>query len=156
MRSTRAILTAGVATGLFALVAPTVAQTPPPAQRHFVPAGPGMARTIATDEPETIPHTLAQTLGLAYETNPQLTGERAHVRSTDENVPTALAGWRPTIAVTTSYGYAAGRFVSPGGIVAGGTTGSATSTGASTLGQDVATKNNRTELAAQATVTQYL
>ena len=83
MRRTRAILTASVATGLFALAAPISAQTPPPAQRHFVPAGPGMARTIATDEPDSIPHTLAQALGLAYETNPQLTGERAHVRSTD-------------------------------------------------------------------------
>ncbi len=159
MRSTRAILTAGVATGLFALAAPTWAQTPPPGQRHYKPAGPGMARTIGTDEPDTIPHTLAQTLGLAYETNPQLTGERAHVRSTDENVPTALAGWRPTIAVTTSYGYAAGKFVSPGGLVAGGTTGGSsgqTSAGVGTPGQEVTTKNNRTELAAQATVTQYL
>jgi outer membrane protein len=70
-----------------------------------------MARTIATDEPDSVPHTLIETLGIAYETNPQLTGERAHLRSTDENVPTALAGWRPTVSVTGSYGYAAGKYI---------------------------------------------
>ena len=109
MRSTRAILTAGTAAWLLALSVAAQAQKPPPAKHKFIPAGPGMARTIATDEPDTVPHTLAQALGLAYENNPQLTGERAHLRSTDENVPTALAGWRPTIAITTSYGYAAGK-----------------------------------------------
>ena len=174
MRSTRAILTAGVAAGLFAMAAPTRAQTPPPAKRHYVPAGPGMARTIATDEPDSIPHTLAQALGLAYESNPQLTGERAHLRSTDENVPTALAGWRPTIAVTGSYGYAAGRFVTPNqnydptrpsSALVGGLPGSTTSvgggiapieTGQTNNTPNLATKNNRTESSVQATVTQYL
>jgi outer membrane protein len=82
-------------------------------QKHgFVPARPGMGRTMATDEPDTVPHTLAEALGLAYETNPQLTGERAHLRATDENVPTALAGWRPTVVVQGSYGYAVGRYES--------------------------------------------
>ncbi len=171
MRSTRAILTASVATGLFALSATSGAQTPPPAKRHYVPAGPGMARTIATDEPDTIPHTLAQTLGLAYESNPQLTGERAHLRSTDENVPAALAGWRPTIAITGSYGYAVGRFeeANPeynpalpssalvGGAATGGSaTAPATITGATNNTSELAIKNNRTESAVQATVTQYL
>ncbi len=116
MRLKRAHLAAGVAAGLLTLAAPSWSQVIKPAVKRaggkhvYVPAGPGMARTIETDEPDSIPHTLAQTLSLAYESNPQLTGERAHVRSTDENVPTALAGWRPTIAVTASYGYAAGRF----------------------------------------------
>ncbi len=163
MRSTRAILTAGVATGLFALAAPTGAQTPPPTQRHYVPAGPGMARTIATDEPDTIPHTLGQTLALAYETNPQLTGERARVRSTDENVPMALAGWRPTIAVTGSYGYAAGKFETPN--LAAGSGSLATIANAGNSGYpppgfpikpNATTNNNRTESNVQATVTQYL
>ncbi len=168
MRSPRAILTAGTAAGLLALSA-AMAQTPPPAKRHFVPAGPGMARTIASDEPETVPHTLAQALGLAYESNPQLTGERARLRSTDENVPTALAGWRPTIAVTGSYGYAVGRFetstscaaaaqnsqsiVPPDGCKLTGPVGQQTFGTQSTV---LAAKNNRTESTVQATVTQYL
>ncbi len=162
MRSTRVILTAGVA-GLFALAAPTGAQTPPPGQRHYVPAGPGMARTIGTDEPDTIPHTLAQTLGLAYETNPQLTGERAHLRSTDENVPTALAGWRPTVVVTGSYGFAVGKFESANPVAGSG---SVAAVGTSLAGgyppvgfpikPNVTTNNNRTESTVQATVTQYL
>ncbi len=92
-----------VAAGLVWASAPAAAQyRAPPGQPYsppahpFVPAGAGMARTIATDQPDSVPHTLAEALGLAYENNPQLTGERAHLRSTDENVPSALAGWRPT------------------------------------------------------------
>ena len=175
MRSTRAILTAGVATGLLALSTPSQGQQTPPNARHvYVPARKGMASSIATDEPDIIPHTLAQALSIAYESNPQLTGERAHVRSTDENVPTALAGWRPTIAVTGSYGYAAGRFVSansayepgsPSSKLVGGTGGGQlnTTTGLTSpiTGQtdntpNIATNNARTQSAVQATVTQYL
>ena len=173
MRSTRAILTAGVATGLLALGTPSQGQQTPPNARHvYVPARKGMASSIATDEPDIIPHTLAQALSIAYESNPQLTGERAHVRSTDENVPTALAGWRPTIAVTGSYGYAAGRFVEANGayepgqpsstLVGGSQTGINAATGAAVLsGQtnntpNVSINNARTQSAVQATVTQYL
>ena len=114
MRRTRAILTAGTAAWLLSVPVVTQAQTRPPAKHRYVPAGPGMARTIATDEPDTVPHTLAQALGLAYENNPQLTGERAHLRSVDENVPTALAGWRPTIAITgpTNLGFNVGKIES--------------------------------------------
>jgi len=74
------------------------------------PTGPYPAATLPTDEPDNVPHTLAETLGIAYETNPQLTGERAHLRSTDEGVPAALAGWRPTITVQANYGFAVGRY----------------------------------------------
>ncbi len=165
MRSTRAILTAGTAASLLALAC-AAAQTPPPKRRHFVPAGPGMARTIATDEPDSVPHTLAQALGLAYESNPQLTGERAHVRSIDENVPTALAGWRPTVAVTGSYGYAVGKFESAntGAGVLGqtaetsssGTLSGVSNTPGLPTKPNVTTQNNRDESAVQATVTQYL
>lgn len=41
----------------------------------------------------------------AYETNPQLLAERAHLRSVDEKVPQALANWRPTVQLTSSAGY---------------------------------------------------
>jgi outer membrane protein TolC len=43
---------------------------------------------------QTLPEALAQ----AYRHNPQLLGERARQEATDELVPQALAGWRPTIA----------------------------------------------------------
>ena len=33
-----------------------------------------------------------ETLGIAYETNPQLTGERAHVRATDERRTSGAGG----------------------------------------------------------------
>ena len=33
----------------------------------------------------------------AYNTNPQLLAERANISATDEGVPQALAGWRPTV-----------------------------------------------------------
>ena len=42
---------------------------------------------------ETVPEALAK----AYQSNPQLNAERARQRATDENVPQALAGYRPQI-----------------------------------------------------------
>jgi outer membrane protein len=41
----------------------------------------------------------------AYQNNPQLNAQRAQVRSTDENVPQALSGYRPKVALTASAGY---------------------------------------------------
>src|SRR6266853_2548582 len=41
----------------------------------------------------------------AYQNNPQLNAQRATVRFTDENVPQALSGYRPKVAVTASAGY---------------------------------------------------
>lgn len=43
---------------------------------------------------------LEDALALAYGTNPTLDAERANLRSTDENVPQALSGWRPTVSAT--------------------------------------------------------
>ena len=40
----------------------------------------------------------------AYQNNPQLNAQRAQVRSTDENVPQALSGYRPKVALTASIG----------------------------------------------------
>ncbi|WP_424632012.1 TolC family outer membrane protein [Bradyrhizobium sp. SYSU BS000235] len=48
--------------------------------------------------------TLEAALVRAYQTNPQLNAQRASVRSTDENVPQALSGYRPKVAVTASAG----------------------------------------------------
>jgi len=126
--------------------------------QKYMPAGPGMARTIATDQPDTVPHTLSEALGAAYEYNPQLTGERAHLRSVDENVPTALAGWRPQISITGQYGYGAGRFDQQLSCASTFTVQKGCPTNGSSAGATYtdSTKNNRTEGTAQATVTEYL
>jgi hypothetical protein len=39
--------------------------------------------------------TIEGALILAYRNNPQLNAQRSSARATDENVPTALAGYRP-------------------------------------------------------------
>lgn len=52
--------------------------------------------------------TLTQALAASYATDPQLLAERAKVRATDENVPQALAGWRPTIIASGTAGYTGG------------------------------------------------
>ncbi len=49
--------------------------------------------------------TIDAALVRAYQTNPQLNAQRALVRSTDENVPQALSGYRPKVALTASAGY---------------------------------------------------
>ena len=49
--------------------------------------------------------TIEAALVRAYQNNPQLNAQRAIVRSTDENVPQALSGYRPKVAVTASAGY---------------------------------------------------
>src|SRR5579875_1599067 len=48
--------------------------------------------------------TLDQALAEAYNNNPQLQAERANLRATDEGVPQALSGWRPTVTFTGSAG----------------------------------------------------
>lgn len=48
--------------------------------------------------------TLREALTAAYESNPRLAGQRARVRTTDERVPQALAGWRPTVIATGEAG----------------------------------------------------
>lgn len=49
--------------------------------------------------------TIEAALVRAYQNNPQLNAQRASVRSTDENVPQALSGYRPRVAITASAGY---------------------------------------------------
>jgi outer membrane protein len=61
------------------------------------------------------PHTLIEALAATYSNQPALQAERAKLRVTDENVPTALAGWRPTVVLagTTGYGNGLARSYSP-------------------------------------------
>src|SRR6202140_5473249 len=49
--------------------------------------------------------TIEAALVRAYQNNRELNAQRAQVRSTDENVPQALSGYRPKVAVTASAGY---------------------------------------------------
>ena len=54
------------------------------------------------------PHTLAEALAATYANQPALQAERAKLRATDENVPQALAGWRPTVVMAGTAGYGDG------------------------------------------------
>jgi outer membrane protein len=47
---------------------------------------------------------LEAALAYAYANNPQLNAQRAQVRATDENVPTALSGYRPRVSITANAG----------------------------------------------------
>ncbi len=48
---------------------------------------------------------LRKSLARAYMRNPQLGAERARQRATDEGVPQALDGWRPTVTASGDYGH---------------------------------------------------
>ncbi|QUS39216.1 transporter [Tardiphaga alba] len=48
--------------------------------------------------------TVLDAMTKAYQTNPQLNSERARQRATDENVPQAMAGYRPQVNATLSVG----------------------------------------------------
>jgi outer membrane protein len=58
---------------------------------------------------ESLPDALAK----AYQSNPQLNADRARQRGTDENVPQALAGYRPQIVASLSAGLQAVRNLLP-------------------------------------------
>ncbi|WP_244064503.1 TolC family outer membrane protein [Bradyrhizobium sp. Ce-3] len=62
---------------------------------------------------ESLPEALVK----AYQTNPQLNAERARQRATDENVPQALAGYRPQIIAGLSLGLQAVRDQLPGNVI---------------------------------------
>src|SRR5215469_10297590 len=55
------------------------------------------------------PRTLAEALAATYANQPALQAERAKLRATDENVPQALSGWRPTVTMAGTAGWGDGR-----------------------------------------------
>jgi outer membrane protein len=63
----------------------------------------------APAQAEALPEALAK----AYQSNPHLNAERARQRATDENVPQALAGYRPQIVASLSAGLQAVRDLLP-------------------------------------------
>jgi TolC family type I secretion outer membrane protein len=48
--------------------------------------------------------TLTEALAAAYNNNPTILAQRARLRATDEQVPQALSGWRPTVQATGDLG----------------------------------------------------
>lgn len=60
---------------------------------------------VFTGPAPALADTIEAALVRAYQNNPQLNAQRASVRATDENVPQALSGYRPRVAVTGSAGY---------------------------------------------------
>ena len=68
----------------------------------------GLASILAHGEAMAQARTLQEALAAAYSNNPTLQTSRAQLRATDEGVPQALAGWRPTVIVSGTAGYAFG------------------------------------------------
>ncbi|MDH6262622.1 outer membrane protein [Bradyrhizobium sp. BR13661] len=65
--------------------------------------------------------TLADALVRAYQASPQLNADRARQRGTDENVPQALAGYRPQVLASLSAGLQAVRNTLPDNTIQGTT-----------------------------------
>ncbi len=72
---------------------------------------------IASSAAETLPEALVR----AYQSSPQLNADRARQRGADENVPQALAGYRPQIVASLSAGLQAVRNLLPDNTVQGAT-----------------------------------
>src|SRR5438034_1973754 len=64
----------------------------------------GVATWVGFAAPAALAESLPEALAKAYQSNPQLNAERARQRATDENVPQALAGYRPQIVASLSAG----------------------------------------------------
>jgi outer membrane protein len=99
--------------GLASLAAMTlsVAAAQAQSQPHSAPKAPPKSLSPALPQPQSAtdtPHTLQEALAAAYSNNPTLQGARAQLRATDEGVPAALAGWRPTVTLGASAGPAFG------------------------------------------------
>jgi outer membrane protein len=73
----------------------------------------GVLTCVVLSVPQAHAENLPDALARAYQTNPQLNAERARQRATDENVPQALAGYRPQIVASLSAGLQAVRNLLP-------------------------------------------
>ncbi|HSD34616.1 MAG TPA: TolC family outer membrane protein [Alphaproteobacteria bacterium] len=75
------------------------------AASRFLPAAVlGVALALALSPVSAKAQSLTEVLSTTYSTNPELLAGRAELRATNELVPQALSGWRPTIAGTASVG----------------------------------------------------
>ena len=59
---------------------------------------------LAAGAPRARAQSLQEALSQAYANNPTLLTARAQLRAVDENVPQALAGWRPTVTISSTAG----------------------------------------------------
>jgi outer membrane protein len=105
-RVMRSMLLAGVAfacavlpTGPVLADQPVIADAPPAAPASMASDNGGDNGSGA------LPATLTDALVAAYNNNATLQEQRAVLRQTDENVPTALSGWRPQVSLSGSIGY---------------------------------------------------
>src|SRR5450432_3703128 len=48
---------------------------------------------------------LKEALATAYATNPQIEAARANLRATDEELAKAIAGWRPSLSLSSTDGF---------------------------------------------------
>ncbi len=95
----------GLIFGLSAVLAGSPALAQPPQPKAPPPPRPAPAAMRAPQRsPAMGPRTLAEALAAAYANNPTLQASRAQLRATDENVPQALAGWRPTVVLSGTGG----------------------------------------------------
>src|SRR6202167_4271314 len=91
-------------------MAPRVRPTPPRAWRRrsigaAIPVYIALlVACFAASTHEAAAETIEAALARAYENNPQLNAQRAIVRQTDEGVPQALSGYRPTISANATVG----------------------------------------------------
>jgi outer membrane protein len=74
------------------------------ALRTFIIMSVAAVTAICVSATGLLAETLDSALAKAYQDNPQLNAQRALVRATDENVPQALSGYRPKVAVTAAIG----------------------------------------------------
>jgi outer membrane protein len=65
----------------------------------------GMAAALMITGSTAAAQTLTEALAYAYRNNPQLLAQRASLRATDEEVPAALSGWRPTVTLSSETGF---------------------------------------------------
>ncbi|MCS3448018.1 MULTISPECIES: TolC family outer membrane protein [Bradyrhizobium] len=85
--------------------------------RRVLLSGLGVLACALLTETAARAESLPEALVKAYQTNPQLNAERARQRATDENVPQALAGYRPQIIAGLSVGLQAVRDQLPGNVI---------------------------------------
>jgi outer membrane protein len=82
------------------VIAPPAISLPAAAGRGRLLLAIAALGAIVAAAPAAEAQTLTQAMAEAYNTNPQLLAQRALLRATDEQVPQALSGWRPTVTFT--------------------------------------------------------
>ncbi|SVD12279.1 uncharacterized protein METZ01_LOCUS365133, partial [marine metagenome] len=70
-----------------------------------IAAGGVLLAAISANVDLTRAESLTDALVSAYNTNPSLMAERAALHATDENVPKALSGWRPTVSLNGRFNH---------------------------------------------------